>query len=152
LSTTQTPLILESTRFGRLEIAPEGVIEFPSGLIGLGGTRYALLADDEEATFVWLHSLDEPGLAVPLTNPFLFFGSYEVVLSDADVERMGITDPSQADVYVTVRAAEQLEDFVVNLRAPILIASGRGYQVINEAEEAPVRAPLFAEVAAEWAA
>jgi flagellar assembly factor FliW len=152
VSTTQTPVMVESSRFGSIEIAPEAVIEFPAGLIGLGGSRYALLADEEEATFLWLHSLDDGELALPVTNPFLFFGSYEVVLGDAEAERIGITDPTDADVYVTVRAAEKLEDFMVNLRAPILVSRGRGFQVINEADEAPVRAPLFAEVTADWAA
>jgi flagellar assembly factor FliW len=46
---------------------------------------------------------------------------------------------------VTVRAAETLEDFSANLRAPILIAQGSGHQVINQAPDAPVRAPLFAD-------
>ena len=149
--TTQPSTILESTRFGSIEVSPEAVIEFPNGLIGLGGSRYTLIADSEDATFLWLHSLEDPALALPVTNPFRFFGSYEVVLSDDEANRIGVTEPDEADVYVTVRAAEELEDFTCNLRAPILVSSGRGYQVINEAEDAPVRAALFAEVAAEWA-
>lgn len=64
------------------------------------------------------------------------------MISDADTERIGITDPAQAELWVTVRAAPAIEDFAVNLRAPILIADGRGYQVINEADDAPVRAAL----------
>ena len=150
--TTQPSLTLESTRFGTVDVTADAVIEFPNGLIGLGGSRYALIADSEDATFLWLHSLDDPALALPVVNPFLFFGSYEVVLPDEEAARIGITDPEHADVYVTVRAAEQLEDFACNLRAPILVSDGRGHQVINEAENAPVRAALFAEVAADWAA
>ena len=57
---------LHSSRFGDLEIPDEAVIEFPYGLIGLGGTQYALLARDDDSAFVWLHSLDDPDLAVPL--------------------------------------------------------------------------------------
>ena len=150
--TTQPSITLESTRFGTIDVAPEAVIEFERGLIGLSGSRYTLLADEEDATFLWLHSLDDPALAIPVTNPFRFFGTYEVVLSDQESERIGITDPEQADVYVTVRAAEQIEDFACNLRAPILVSGGRGHQVINEADDAPVRAALFSGVAAEWAA
>ena len=142
---------LDSTRFGRLEVPADAVIEFPNGLIGLGGTRYALLARAEDAAFVWLHSLDDPDLAVPLTNPWRFFGSFELELSDAEAARIGITDADQTTVYVTVRAAEALEDFHANLRAPIVIAGGLGHQVINEAAEAPMRAPLFAGVATEAA-
>jgi flagellar assembly factor FliW len=141
--TTET-ITLESTRFGSLEIPHDAVVEFPNGLIGLGGRRYALLARNEDATFVWLHSMEDPDLALPLTNPWRFFTSYEVELGDDEADRIGIDDDEDTAVYVTVRAAESLEDFSANLRAPILIAHGRGHQVINQAPDAPVRAPLFA--------
>ncbi len=143
---------IDSTRFGRIEIQDEAVIQFPNGLIGLTGKRYALVAREENGAFQWLHSLDDPSLAIPVTNPFVFFQSYEVEISSAEADRIGITEPEQADVYVTVRAGEQLEDFRANLRAPILITAGRGYQVINEANDAPVRAPLFDQVALEQVA
>jgi flagellar assembly factor FliW len=143
---------VESTRFGSLEIPAEAVVEFPHGLIGLGGSRYALLARSEESTFLWLHSLEDPALAIPLTNPWRFFPSYEVELSDDEAERIGVSEADETTVYVTVRAAESLEDFSANLRAPILISAGKGHQVINEAEDAEVRMPLFAEVAVEAAA
>ena len=149
--TTET-ITLESTRFGTLEIPHEAVVEFPNGLIGLGGRRYALLARSEEATFVWLHSLEDPDLALPLTNPWRFFTSYEVELGDDEAERIGVDHTDETAVYVTVRAGEVLEDFSANLRAPILIAQGAGHQVINQAPDAPVRAPLFAENAPEVAA
>jgi len=138
---------LRSTRFGELEIPAEAVLEFPNGLIGLGGSRYTLLARSEDAMFVWLHSVDDPAIAIPLTNPWKFFADYAVELSDADEERIGIADPSDAQVYVTVRAAEAMEDFTANLRAPILLVSGRGYQIINQIADTPVRVPLLAGVA-----
>ena len=84
-------LTFDSSRFGRLEVDADSVIEFPAGLIGL-------------------------------------------------------------DVWVTVRAASELADFSCNLRAPIVIWKGRGHQVINEAKDAPVRAPLFPESASVQAA
>ena len=149
--TTKT-ITLESTRFGTLEIPHDAVVEFPNGLIGLGGHRYALLAREEDATFIWLHSLDDPDLALPLTNPWRFFAGFEVELADDEAERLGVDDAGDTTVYVTVRAAEVLEDFSANLRAPILIAQGAGHQVINQAPDAPVRAPLFAENAPEVAA
>ena len=149
--TTET-ITLESTRFGTLEITTEAIVEFPQGLIGLGGQRYALLARSEDATFVWLHSMDDPDLALPLTNPWRFFTSYEVELADDEASRIGVDNAEDPAVYVTVRAAESLEDFSANLRAPILIAQGYGHQVINQAPDAPVRAPLFAENAPEVAA
>jgi flagellar assembly factor FliW len=140
---------LHSSRFGVLEIPDEAVIEFPSGLIGLGGTRYALLARNEDSAFVWLHSMDDPELAIPVTNPFRFFNDFEVELSDDEAGRIGLTQEDDPSVYVTVRATESLEGFSANLYAPILISGGRGHQVINQSANAPVRAPLFERPAAE---
>jgi flagellar assembly factor FliW len=137
------PVTIESTRFGAIEVPDEAVLEFPSGLIGLGGTRYTLIAREESAPFLWLHSLDDPSLAIPVTNPWYFFSSYEVEVSDSEAQRIGITDPAQADVYVTVRSGEAIEDFRANLRAPILVSGGRGFQVINEADSTSVKTPLF---------
>ena len=142
------PVNIDSTRFGAIEVPDEAVLEFPNGLIGLGGTRYTLIAREESAPFLWLHSLDEGSLAIPVTNPWYFFSSYAVEISDSEAQRIGVSDPSEADVYVTVRASESIEDFRANLRAPILVAGGRGHQVINEAPGTSVRAPLFDEVKA----
>jgi flagellar assembly factor FliW len=134
---------LHSTRFGRLEVPADAVIEFPNGLIGLGGTRWALLARNEDSAFIWLHSIDDPELAVPVTNPWRFFNDYEVELSDDEAARIGISEADETSVYVTVRAAGTLEEFSANLRAPLLVTGGRGHQVINQSPDAPVRAPLF---------
>ena len=64
---------IDSTRFGAIEILDEAVVEFPTGLIGLGGRRYAFLHREESAPFVWLHSLDDPSLAIrwPVGEPIL---------------------------------------------------------------------------------
>jgi flagellar assembly factor FliW len=138
-------LTFDSSRFGLLTVDASAVIEFPAGLIGLGGLRYALIAIDPEAPFAWLHSVDDPGVAVPVTNPWLHYRDYTVDLSDADSARVGAEDPSQVDVWVTVRAGSAPADFSCNLRAPIVVWKGRGHQVINEAQDASVRAPLFPE-------
>ena len=136
---------LSSTRFGTIEVDESAVIEFPAGLIGLPGTRWVLLAAGPESPFQWLHSLEQADLALPVTNPWNFFPGYAVELSDADTERVGGDDPEAVEVLVTVRASSELSQFSANLRAPIVIREGRGYQVINEAADAPMRAPLGLE-------
>jgi flagellar assembly factor FliW len=136
-------LTIESSRFGRVEIDPDTVIEFPEGLIGLGGSRYALLARDPDTPFLWLQSLEDAGLALPVTNPHQFFPDFAVELTDEEAERLGFDGSTGVDVYVTVRAGEALEDFVANLKAPILIQSGQAHQVINQVPGSQLRAPLF---------
>jgi flagellar assembly factor FliW len=136
-------LTIESSRFGRVQIDPQAVMEFPEGLIGLGGTRYALLANDPDTPFLWLQSLEDPSLALPVTNPHRFFDGFAVDVIDEDAERLGLDASSPMDVYVTVRAAPALEDFTANLKAPILVRAGQAWQVINQAPGCELRAQLF---------
>jgi flagellar assembly factor FliW len=142
-------ITIESSRFGRVEIDPDKVVEFPEGLVGLEGSRYALLATDASSPFLWLQSLDDPQLALPVTDPQRFFADFSMEMADEDAERLGVDASTPVAVYVTVRAAAALEDFTANLRAPILIWEGRGYQVINHAPGRELRAPLFAGVEVE---
>ncbi|MCK9247740.1 MAG: flagellar assembly protein FliW [Solirubrobacteraceae bacterium] len=141
---------LTSTRFGDIEIADDAIIEFQDGLVGLPGSRYALLPPDPTAPdggrgpFRWLQSMDDPAIALPVTQPQRFFPDYVVDVDEGEIPSglRDLADPSAASAWVTVRAAARLEDFVVNLRAPLIVAGGRGWQVINRAEDAALRAPL----------
>jgi flagellar assembly factor FliW len=139
---------IDSSRFGRIEIREEAVLTFPEGLIGLPGTRYALIAQDEGSPFYWLHSVEDADLALPVTNPWLFYGDYEARVSDEDAKALELEGPEDAAIFCVVRAAERPEDCTVNLLAPVVVHAARraGRQVINEAAGYRVREPLFAEV------
>jgi flagellar assembly factor FliW len=132
-----------SSRFGAVEVGPEEVIEFPFGLIGLRGTRYALIDRNPGTGFFWLHALEDPSLALPVVRPEQFFASFSLRISDEDREQTGIEDLGGASVYVTLRASSSPLQLTANLRAPLVIRAGRGFQVINTDESAPLRAPLF---------
>lgn len=136
-------MTIHSTRFGTLEVDPQTAIEFPLGLIGLGGSRYALIDRNPGSGFLWLHELADPGLAVPVVRPQQFFSNFSLEIALEDRERTGISDLTGASVYVTVRTRPNPREITANLRAPIVIVGARGYQVINTSEPAPLRAPLF---------
>lgn len=143
-SARSVPVTIDSSRFGALEVPEEAVIEFPLGLIGLGGLRYVLLDRNPGSGFHWLHSLDDHALALPVVEPQRFFSDFALVLGEEDRELIGAADLSAAEVYVTVRAAPSPADTLVNLRAPLVVWEGRGHQVLNTAPGAELRVPLFA--------
>ena len=138
---------LESTRFGNIEVREDAVLAFPNGLIGMPGEHWVLLAHDD-GPFYWLHSLDDPDLALPMTNPWTFFIDYEVKVSDEDTAKLGIESPEHVAVFCVVRASDSLADFSINLVGPIVIHSEKriGGQFINEIGGYNVRQPLFSEV------
>ncbi len=139
---------VDSTRFGSIEVRDDAVIDFPDGLIGLPGRRYALIAQSAASPFYWLHAVDEPAVAVPVTNPWLFFSDYEVKIGDEDARRLELQGPHSAEIFCVVRACPELADFTVNLASPVVIHAERllGRQVINEVGGYAVRQPLFSEV------
>jgi flagellar assembly factor FliW len=138
---------IQSSRFGTLEIASEDVIEFPAGLVGLVSRSFTIHVHDPQSPFRWLQSVDDPSLAVPITNPWDFFEDFQIELTPEDHARVG---DLAADVWVVVRAGSELSDFGANLHAPLVIAGGRGHQLLNTVPY-PVRVPLFPPVAAQAA-
>lgn len=134
----------ETSRFGAVDVIVDSIISFPDGLIGLNGSRYALLSTDPSSPFLWLQSLDDPAVALPVTNPHRFFADFAVELEDAEAEQLGLDQGASADVYVTVTATKVVTDLTVNLRAPLLIRERRGHQVMNRHPGMAVKTPLFA--------
>jgi len=134
---------VDTSRFGPVEVIRDSVIAFPDGLIGLGGNRYALLSTDPNSPFLWLQSLDDPDVALPVTNPHRFFKDFAVELEDSDAEQLGLDGGEAADVYVTVTASSVVSDITVNLKAPILITDRRGHQVMNKRPNMSVKTPLI---------
>ena len=164
----------QSIRFGTVEVPAEDVIEFPLGLIGLGGRHYALIDRNPGTGFLWLHSTEDEALGLPVVNPNLFFPEFALHLNAEDRQRIGLEEQgpltgreepgsrigsedeqgvggeggaagSRPDVavYVTVRATPDPFDITANLRAPLVIHEGKGYQVINTSMAASLQAPLF---------
>jgi len=133
----------QSIRFGTVEAPEEDVIVFPFGLIGLGGSRYALIDRNPGTGFLWLHCVEDSALALPVVSPFQFFPDFVLDIAPEDRERTGISDASEARLYVTVHAMPNPLETTANLRAPLVIVEGRGFQVINAVERALLRAPLF---------
>ena len=128
---------VSTTRFGTVSVTPDQLVEFPDGLIGLGGHRYALLPAD--GRFRWLQSLDNPALAVPVTDPCALFPGYTIELTDGDAAKLGgVGDGVQAFVTVTVRRDPLV--VTANQKAPILLRDGRGFQFINQVDGMEVRA------------
>jgi flagellar assembly factor FliW len=141
------PISMQSARFGTVELADEALVEFPLGLIGLPGSGYAFLDVSPQSDIRWLHSTEDPALALPVIDPRVALPGFELAVGVEERERVGAERLDQAEVYVTVRAAPDPAQTTVNARAPLIVWKGRGYQVINTAPGADLRAPLFAGAA-----
>ncbi len=141
-------MMINSTRFGTFEVGDDAVLTFPDGVPGLPGEQYVLVARDENSPFYWLHSVEHANVALPVTNPWLFFPEYDVRVPDDEARRVELDAPENAQILCVVRATERLEDFTVNLAGPIVVnTTGKlGRQILNDTGGYSVRHPLFSEV------
>src|SRR6266508_2849570 len=141
-------MMINSTRFGKFEVGDDAVLTFPDGVPGLPGEQYVLVARDENSPFYWLHSVEHANVALPVTNPWLFFPEYDVRVPDDEARRVELDAPENAQILCVVRATERLEDFTVNLAGPIVVnTTGKlGRQILNDTGGYSVRHPLFSEV------
>jgi len=146
--------ITVATRFGELEVNPSQVIIFPQGVPGFEkSTRWMLFHEiDEQGNWangmvVYLQSLDEGDVALPLTDPALFGFNYELTLSDGEVAELELEEPGDVMVLTTLSikasalnsgSRPAISDMFVNIAAPILIntKSRIGLQKILSGNEA----------------
>ncbi len=143
-------LVIESTRFGKVEIDESIVLEFESGMIGFPEhRRYVILKQRDDSVFMWLHSVDDGGLAFPIVLPWVFHWDYEVKLSDEDMAAIGVERADQISIYCVVSVGADVRKATINLFSPIVVNNDdrRARQVINTAEGYATRDPLFPDQA-----
>lgn len=148
-------MLLETTRFGLVDVDESQAFEIPTGIPGFPDLRRAVLfgggtapgqATGDSHNLYWLQDLDDGALAFMCVVPFAPFPDYDF---EIDEQGLGIADPEDVTVLtiVTVRREGGVAEMSTNLRAPLIIdrRNRRLYQVILPDSTWPVRA-RFAEL------
>ena len=137
---------IETKYFGAIEVEKKECIEFTSGLPGFENYHnFVLLPVDELGTYFALQSVEEAGLSLIVTNPYLFYKDYEF---DIDEEELGIERPEDVAVYNVVTLRDPFETSTLNLQAPIVIntAKGTAKQLILNHTDYKTKHPLVPSV------
>ncbi len=140
-----------STRwFGTVDIDDNKIIDFDLGLIGFEDCkRFTLIYDvdkGEETAIMWLQSLDEPGLALPVMKPEYIIDGYDPIVEDEILNTLG-SDIRTANlaVFCTLTVPEDLTKMTINLKAPVIVNvdTMKGVQLIADNEDYAVRYPIY---------
>lgn len=133
-----------SSRFGRLSVDDDRVINFPSGLLGFPDHRqFALIQTSEENYFFWLQSVEDESLAFVVTDPNTFFKDYEVPLREETRTELSVVDPAAVQCFaICNKVGEWLTG---NLLGPILVntANRLAQQVVLTEKKWTTRQPLL---------
>lgn len=145
-------MMIETLRFGPLEVDEDQVLLFEQGLPGFEKLRrFLLVAPDGDLPFAFLQSVEDGEVALLLTNPFMFYADYEFELPEDAVQSLRIDSQDDVAIWSVVSLTGSLETATLNLLAPIVlhmkervgrqvILHGSGYQTKH-----PLRQPLLPE-------
>jgi flagellar assembly factor FliW len=124
---------IRTLRFGELEVAESDIIFMDEGLLGFPGLhKYAIIADPDQAPFIWLQSIEEPDLAFVVVDPFLFFPGYQLSLKPQELQTVNLESIEQAVILTIVVIPLNPMDITTNLRGPLIInpANNRARQLV----------------------
>ncbi|MEO8410114.1 MAG: flagellar assembly protein FliW [Propionivibrio sp.] len=116
---------IDIERFGLKDVAidPETLFTFPQGIAGFEScTRFKLFNEEGKSTVFWLQSVDDPAVSFPIVTPDAHAIEYQIELSDADCELLGLTSADDATVFVIVyRNEAEGGKIAANARSPVIL-------------------------------
>ena len=140
---------VETLRFGAVEVDEKKIIVFDDGIPGLEQyKKYALLQFEESYPIVWLQSMEDTGICLPVLDTFKVLPDYVFDIDETDVKALNLNGPDELHVVSVVVIPEDIQGMTVNLAAPIIIntISGGARQVVLSGSEFNVRAPVFQQI------
>ena len=135
--------------FGTLEIGEDKIITFQKGLIGLDEfKKYTIVYNTEKsesASIMWLQSLEDQSLAIPVINPEIFMPNYDPIVEDELLHFIGDVKTAELIVLVTLTVPSDITKITSNLKAPIIINADnlKACQVMANNEEYVVKYPIY---------
>mgnify|MGYP001623105739 CR=1 FL=1 len=136
--------------FGEIDTSEDKIITFEKGIIGFESyKKYMIVFDaqkEAESSIMWLQSLDDAALALPVMKPELVKEDYDPVVEDELINTLGenIKD-AQLVVLVTLTVPSDITKMTCNLKAPIIINADtmKGIQLIADNDDYQVRMPIY---------
>lgn len=141
-------MLVKTKCFGEVEINDNKIIYFENGILGFEDyKKYTLIYDSEKnrKTIMWLQSVDESSLALPVIDPMLISEEYSPVVEDELLDVIGgITDENMF-ILVILTVPSDITKMTANYKAPVIINTDtlRGIQLIAENEEYMVKHPVY---------
>lgn len=124
-------MVIETSRFGGIEVDDQRFLRFPRGLLGFPEDReFALIQTGENSAFYWMQAVGRPELAFVVCDPRMFVADYQVAIKAEDLAEVGLSDTGGSQVFVVVNKVG--DTLTGNLQGPLLInvATRAGKQLV----------------------
>lgn len=138
-------VLIHTTRFSDIDVAEDRVMRFPEGLIGFEGQRRFALITRGDSPFMWLQSLDDPGLAFVVTDPLVFVPGYSVTPDEDTMAGLEAESPGDLRYLAIAVVPRDPSQTSLNLQAPIAVNQARriARQIVTMDSEHPLKYYVF---------
>jgi len=140
---------IDTIRFGLVDVDEAKLIMFEEGIPGLEEYKsYALLQFEESYPIIWLQSVDNGGVCLPVLDTYAVLEGYVFDIDDTDVKELKLKGPEELHVVSVLVIPGDIQRMTVNLAAPIIIntVTGKAKQIMLTGSEYNVRAPVFQDI------
>jgi len=145
VETADREITLDLPRFGACTYRESEVLTFPWGLPGFATLhRFIALSLAGQERFVWLQSLDDPAIALPMADPWQIFDDYTPQLPPYATSSLALDRPEDFVTLCVVVVTAGAAEMTMNLLAPVVInlMTRTGRQVTLETGGYSVRTPI----------
>jgi flagellar assembly factor FliW len=142
-------VIIETSRFGKVELRPEDVLTFSEGLLGFADLRsFVLLDDPNDDIFAWLQSCESPAIAFPVLEPELFSAAGKLNLTKSEMESLKMPSAEHARFFSIITIPEDPTLMTANIKAPVVINTKNrmARQCVLQDNNLAIREPIFAKL------
>lgn len=140
-------MILDTVRFGHVNINEDSILTFDDGLYGFEDLKkFAIVNCTETEPIYWLQSIEDGDISLPIIDPFIIKEDYVIDVDDKELESIDTQKEEDLIVYNVVVLPEDITKITVNLVAPIIInvSNNKAKQVILGLEQdTSVKYPAF---------
>jgi len=115
-------MIVQTSRFGEVDIPDDSIITFPEGLPGFDGDTYVLIHSDENPNVNWLQSAADPDVALIIMDPMSLRPDYEVKPRPEELKTINATEDHEDKVVyrIIIRSGDEPGKLYLNLFAPLI--------------------------------
>lgn len=135
-------MLMETSNFGPIEYDEKEVIYFQSEILGFEGLKkYIFVGKEGSEPFMWLQSVEDPGLAFVIIDGKDVISWYRPEIPNDEMKKLGVDDPDSLRIYNIVVIPDDIEEISCNLKAPIVINinTKKASQVLLDNEDFEIR-------------
>ena len=130
-------MLLKTKYFGAVDCPDEERVHFAAGLFGFEEEKdfYLLPFEGGEGSLLCFQSAVTPGLAFVALNPFSLKPDYAPVLTDRELEALGVERSEDLCFYTLCVVRSPVGESTVNLRCPVAVNDRTGQAMQSILEE-----------------